>query len=139
MAIRPRKKVTWKAGEIHRGLRPHPLVSTSEVDPVSREFLERHLVVGSLWTAALDMSNTSNYPPDTYKQHELPYLWHASYYQNKAILSGSVGVYTGIVRVEEADRAGRLMQVPRHTFLFGGTRYLVPDLFFVAPVTDETH
>lgn len=143
MSYRTRKKVTWKPGEVHRALRPHPLVvSWAEVPPNMTEIMEQHLVVGSLWQTAVDITSVSGYPSDTYKQHELPYVWAAGYqgaghYNTRLATAGSgtVAVYTGIVRVEEEDRAGRLMQIPRHSFLIGGARYITADLSIFKPCT----
>lgn len=92
---------------------------------------QEHLYVGALWSAATALTPDPRmtgvkYPvlQPVYGQPELAPIKHKS-----------LMIYAGIVRLEEREANGRIVSVPRHTFIAGDGRYVVIDFNHVEPIT----
>lgn len=89
---------------------------------------EPHLCVGALWTVTVSMNS------DTRAGSKFPYLQPCS--PNTAIITlKSLMIYSGVVRVEERESNGRIVNVLRHTFVADGGRYIVTNFDYVKPIT----
>jgi hypothetical protein len=129
-STRDRGKVVWIDNS---GAKPAPFAQAmpryGETKPIPDEF-EPHLYVGALWMASVPMNpdtrGAGQFPP------LVPYYWPA----DQAIVKvKSLMIYAGIVRIEERESNGRIVSVPRHTFIAAAGRYIVTDFSTVSPVT----
>jgi len=134
---RKRPRLTWKQPEAARipEAGPHPFVGTTDLPENMVDLYNDKLVVGSMWLLSRSMTKDERYKQ--YKQHEFPYLAEAVWYGGSQpavpFPIGTLCVYTGTVRVEESNRNSDIVRVLRHTFLVGGSRFMLLDLSSVAP------
>lgn len=121
--MKTRRRVKWKEGSAPTRARlPHPEIVGKPVSPD----MVPHLVVGSPWMTSWDFSVMETYGGERYQQHELPYA-HPTSWGTMLTKVGSIVIYTGTVRVEEAPPRDplRVRSTLRHTFLMGGARVMV--------------
>lgn len=134
-----RGRVQWKPDAVREpALRPHPYYAAAALSAEEHDRLQPHLVPGAMWTTAVDMT-VERVPVGT-ASHEVPYLLLADWdpihgRQTVHAPRGSMAVYIGTIRVDEATRHGETVRVARHAFLVGGSRYIVADLQSMTPVT----
>jgi hypothetical protein len=126
-----KRNITWK---VDRAKDPPPLKPRQmPYDSGMNELDLRQLVVGALFLTQYPMAFDVEYAKQ-YAQPEYPYLDVTNYYtMSCSIPPSSLAVYAGPVRVEETDRRGDVIRVLRHSFIVGGTRYLINNLDFVKP------
>lgn len=128
---RDRGTVVWTDNS---GAKPAPFAQNipryNETGPIPDEYQE-HLYVGALWSA-----NTALAPDPRMAGTKCPPLqpvyWQA---ELAPIKNKSLMIYAGIIRIEERETNGRIVSVPRHTFIAGDGRYVVTDFTQVRPVT----
>jgi len=126
-----RSSVTWTDNS---GAKPAPFAQAipryEETRPLPPGY-EEHLYVGALWT------NTFAMNPDMTEigKCTFPGLvvmhWQA---ELATIKLKSMMIYSGIVRVDEREKNGRIVSVPRHTFVVGDGRYIVTDFSQIKPI-----
>ena len=57
------------------------------------------------------------------------------YWTDSAIVQkGQFLMYSGVVRTDERKSDGRIVNVPRHTFIFGSARYIINDFSIISLV-----
>lgn len=132
------RKRTSDRGEVvwsdKSGGKPAPFAQTipryAETGEIPTEYQE-YLYVGALWSATVDLAPDPRIAgakcpvlQPVYWQPELAPIKHKSFM-----------IYAGIVRLEERQANGRIVSVPRHTFIAAGGRYTVIDFNHVKPVT----
>jgi hypothetical protein len=128
---RRKPKVTWKEPEVYRTshLRPYPYIPNTDLMPGTVETYMTSLVPGALFVTTNILRPDERYNVG-YEKHPHAYL-HADPYSWGTSVTypvGTVAVYAGQVRVEEADRRGDKMRVPRHSFIVGGVQYITTNL-----------
>lgn len=89
-----------------------------------------HLVIGAMFSANLPLNPDPKSPGQF--PHLVPHFWPAA---DALVTQKSLLIYTGVERVEERERNGRIVSVPRHTFFAGDGRYIVLDFTYITPVT----
>lgn len=128
---RDRGAIEWKDNS---GAKPAPFAQnlpryaeTSEIP----ENYEPYLVVGALWSALVALA------PDPRSQGSKCPVLQAQYWQPESapVKAKSLMIYAGVFRLEERESNGRIVSVPRHTFIAGDGRYIVLDFSQVRPVT----
>lgn len=88
-----------------------------------------YLYPGSLWKVKVPLS------PDT-KIVGMSVLKPFYYPADMALVKvNSLVIYAGEVRSEERQSNGRIVSVPKHTFVASGGRHIITDFFYVVPVT----
>ena len=127
---RDRGTVVWTDNS---GAKPAPFAQAvpryADTKEIPAEYAE-HLYVGALWTATTAMN------PDTRGGGKFPPLAPLYWQPEQAVIKiKSLLIYAGIVRTEERESNGRIVSVPRHTFIAGEGRFIINDFSFVAPVT----
>lgn len=132
------RKPTHKRGPVvwsdNSGAKPAPFMQVmpkyEETRAIAPEHQD-HLYVGAMWTAKIAMNTGAQvvgckYPP------LVPTYWE----QDKALVKlNSIMIYAGIVRIDEREANGRIVSVPRHSFVAGEGRYIITDFSHVTPVT----
>lgn len=133
MAQGRKGKVAWNPGVTPTSARPHPIMR--EKGDVPPDVGER-LLVGTLWSTKIDLVE---FKSAAIQSHEIPYLTSTAKGWGRASKSfpmGTMAVYIGPTRVEEAGR-DRMVNIMRHVFLFGTQRYMVLDLGDLSPIDPE--
>ncbi len=129
--VRDRGSVVWNDNS---GAKPAPFVQNlpryEEPKHVPPEFQD-HFYVGALWRA--NFSLMVNESTTGGKLAALTVQWWQP--ETAPIKARSLLVYAGIVRHEEIQSKGRIVTVPRHTFVAGDGRYIITDFSWIAPVT----
>jgi len=131
--VHERGLITWSDNS---GSKPAPFVKPiskyKKIKDVPVEY-ENFLFVGALWTVRRPLR------PDLTSGATFPSLVLESSVPSEeaAIRPGSFLIYTGIVRVEEREKKGRIVSVSRHTFIAAGARYVVTNFVYVKPVTAD--
>ena len=125
---RERGSVVWTDNS---GAKPAPFM---QVLPRYEETIgllsewEPLMYAGSMWTARIQMG------PDA-KTGAFPILVPTWGPPEQAIIKvNSLLIYTGTVRIDERESNGRIVSVPRHTFIAGNGRYIVTNFSFVCPI-----
>jgi hypothetical protein len=127
---RDRGPIEWKDNS---GAKPAPFVQVmpryAETREIPAEFQE-YLYIGALWTA-----NQALAPDPKFQGTKCPVL-QGQYWQPESALikAKSFMIYAGIIRLEERESNGRIVNVLRHTFVAGDGRYVVSDFSLVRPV-----
>lgn len=141
MTNRRRKNVTWvdDRSATRSAKRPHPFVAEAPIREEVREAWTSNLVPGSLWIACCDLAENGAFDHPFYARHEVPYVTAAFSPRSAVVTNGSLAVYLGTTRVEEASpgRSNIVRSVLRHTFLIGHRRWLVSDLNLLRPASLE--
>lgn len=126
-----RGSVVWKDNS---GAKPAPFAQDiprfAETTNLADE-LQEHLYVGALWTAVQAMSADERSKGGKFPVLQ-PQWWQP---ETAPIKAKSLMIYSGIVRVDQRESNGRIVSVPRHTFIAGDGRYIVTDFSHVRPVT----
>ena len=125
-----RGQVVWTD---RAGGKPAPFVQAipklTETRAITPE-KEQQLDVGTMWQAKFAMVVELQSA-----EAKFPVLTQTYWEQDKApVKQNSVLIYSGIVRVEERNSDGRIISVPRHTFIAGEGRYIITNFELVAPV-----
>lgn len=127
---RSRGKVVWSDNS---GTKPAPFMKklprySDPSDPP--DGYADHFVVGALWIAKGALS-----PDPRISDGKYPVLQLAYWGQEQAVVPfGCMMIYAGLERIEERESNGRIVSVPRHTFIAGDGRYIINDWMSVAPV-----
>ena len=128
---RDRGTVVWSDKS---GGKPAPFAQAiphfHETSPIPPEF-EPYLFNGALWSALQAMNPQDD---DAGKYPAVHPVWHDPG-NNAVIKHRSVLMYAGLIRIDEREANGRIVSVPRHTFIAGGGRFIITDFSLVAPVT----
>lgn len=131
------RKRTSERGEVvwtdKSGGKPAPFAQQmpryEETSEIPVEYQE-HLYVGALWSAQGAML-----PDERSVGTKCPVLkqcwWQP---ENAPVKAKSLMIYAGIIRLEERESNGRIVSVPRHTFIAGDGRYVILDFNLVKPV-----
>ena len=127
---RERGSVVWSDNS---GAKPAPFAQAVprfvETREIPKEY-EEYLSVGALWQATVPMN------PDTRGGGKFPPLLPYYYPADQAVVKiKSLMIYAGITRIDERESNGRIVSVPRHTFVAGDGRYIITDFSYVKPVT----
>jgi len=135
MARTPRKQITWKVDrKVDPPVRKRQYFPDTPIPEELREKYERALVTGAMFV----LKTTLRVMPDS-GQEPSPFPYVAeSWYVNDPVAGaqGHVAIYAGTVRVEEIYVKGPI-RVPRHSFIINGGRYLLTNLNWIDPVTQE--
>ncbi len=127
---RERGQVVWTDNS---GAKPAPFAQAMPRYNDTRDIpvdYEPHLAVGALWTAAVPMN------PDTRGGGKFPPLLPFYFPADQVVVKiRSLMIYAGIVRIEERESNGRIVSVPRHTFIAGDGCYIITDFSYIKPVT----
>lgn len=135
-----RKKVVWNknpdTGHVEqKGPRPRQYIPDAELPEEVMTKLTPHLLKGALWRVAslwlADTPEPAGYelPPHPYA-HGTDWMPYAKFTFNQ----GTLAVYMGTTRVEEAKHGGQMVSVPRHTFMINGSIFMVRRLMDLEPV-----
>lgn len=138
------KKVVWKnTPEAVPALLPHPAVTVQDTvtfghrKAYAQAFEEG---VGSLWFLAKDVAVYAS-GGKRHIQHPAAYvvpLWPTGGTQFAPM--GTPCIYVGTVHVEEADWNGRVVRLPRRTFVtHKGERFMPTELASVVPASLADH
>lgn len=123
-----RTAVTWSDNS---GAKPAPFAQAlpkyEDTKNITAEFGE-YLEVGALWKTKFAMSADSSGA----KYPALITVWWEP--EKAPIRANSILIYAGIVRIDERESNGRIVSVPRHTFIGGEGRYIITDFNYVTPV-----
>lgn len=135
MARTPRKQVTWKVDhKADQPVRKRQHFPDTPIPEEAREKYERSLIPGAMFVLKTTLRVQPNHgqePPP------FPYLAESWYVTDPvAGMPGHVAIYAGTVRVEEMIAKGPI-RVPRHSFIINGSRYLMYNLNWLDPVTQE--
>ncbi len=129
---RERGQVVWTDNS---GAKPAPFAQAfpkyDETRPIPPAY-EEFLVIGSMWINKVPLN------PDLRELGKCPFpgLVPMFWAPEQAVIKlKSLLIYSGIVRVDERERNGRIVSVPRHTFVCGDGRYIVTDFSHITPVT----
>lgn len=131
LKTRDRGSVVWTDNS---GAKPAPFAQSvpryEETREIPEEYQE-HLYPGALWSAvnalAPDPRSAGSKTPVLQPQWWQP--------ETAPVKAKSLMIYAGIVRLEERESNGRIVSVPRHTFIAGDGRYIIVDFTHVKPVT----
>lgn len=126
---RDRGEVVWKDNS---GAKPAPFVQCvpryEETKQIPGDY-EPFFVVGAMWYTTVPLNpnirNGGEFP------HVVP-VWRGG--KSAVIKAKSFMIYAGIARIEEREKNGRIVSVPRHTFIAGDGRYIVTDFTYIKPV-----
>lgn len=97
---------------------------------------QEHLYVGALWSATAPLAAKPEMAGSKYPILQLvnERFWlpepELAPIKNKSLM-----IYAGLIRLEEREANGRIVSVPRHTFVAGAGRYVVVDFNHIKPVT----
>lgn len=136
-----RGRVVWKnnANPAKDSVEKLP-AATQEVPLEKPELYEGRLVPGALFLLQKDLEVVK--PMRGYKQPPVPYVQESWYnyqagaaYGISVLPRGSIAIYTGTVRVEEASRAGLNIRALRHAFIIDGRKYITLNLNTFLPVS----
>lgn len=128
--VRDRGPVVWKDNS---GAKPAPFAQNlpryEDPKPIPPEFMD-HFYVGALWQAKFSlMINEAS------KGGKCPALvtqwWQP---ETAPIKAKSLLIYADVVRHDEMQASGRIITVPRHTFIAAEGRYIVTDFTCITPV-----
>lgn len=127
---RDRGSVVWTDNS---GAKPAPFAQAmpryEDTKDIPAEY-EEHLYVGALWTANVPLN------PDTRGAGQFPPVMPFYFPADQAVIKlKSLLIYSGVVRIEERQANGRIVSVPRHTFIAGDGRYIITDFSQIKPVT----
>jgi hypothetical protein len=135
-----RKQVVWNKNSVsghveQKGPRPRQYIPDAELSKETSNKFAPYLQKGSLWRVAApwfsDMSE-----PAGYEQPPYPYAQGTDWqpYSKRIYAHGTLAVYLGTTRVEEAKHGGQMLSVLRHTFMIEGNIFLVRCLSNLEPV-----
>ena len=134
---RHRGRVTWVSGEGQvKALRPHPYVADAKLPDHLVETYMVTMVPGALFFTARPLVVDKRYSEGGYARHEFMYLYYDPYgaWGVPVIPVGTMAIYAGQHRVEEASRTGGdIVRLSRHTFIVNGSRYLTANLTDYTP------
>lgn len=141
VAMTNRKRIVWNknsdTGYLEtKGLRRRPFIPDVELTETDAEKFALHLQKGSLWRVAGEW--LSDVPePLGYELPPHPYVQGTEWqpYSKICYKKGTLAVYLGTTRVEEAKHGGQIVSVPRHTFMIDGNVYMVRRLLDLEPVS----
>jgi len=129
--VRDRGSVVWKDNS---GAKPAPFAQNlpryEDPRPIPTE-VQDYFYVGAMWQAkqALMINESS-------KGGKCPALtvqwWQP---ETAPVKLNSILIYADVIRHDEVQANGRIVTVPRHTFIAGEGRYIVTDFSWIAPVT----
>ena len=137
-----RRKVQWnrpRGTGATQTIRPHPYLEEAKIPPEEWEIRSTHLTPGELWITAADLGIDFRVDPLYITRHAMHDLSYVSRWRGSSpvlIKKESPVIYMGTVRVEEHRPRSGLVRVLRHTFLFGGLRYMTVDLLDFEPLID---
>lgn len=130
------RKPTHKRGPVvwtdKSGGKPAPfaqdLPTYSDGVPPAEDVVD-NLVIGAMFSANLPLNpardGAGKFP------HLIPHYWP----ENSALIKQkTLLIYTGMERIDERERNGRIISVQRHTFFAIDGRYIVTDFTYIAPV-----
>lgn len=113
------------------GMKPAPFAQQlpryGETKSIPDEYVALLEGPGSLWTTLVPLR------PDARGGTYPPLVYHC-YPDVAPVKVRSLLIYAGIERVEERERNGRIVSVPRYTFIAGEGRYIINDFSYIAPV-----
>jgi len=115
------------------GAKPAPFVQDLPryVDaPAITDELIQSLVPGTMFVSLAILGIRSDAPGKTNnrKFQTLERWWHI---ETGIVQIGQLMIYSGVVRVDERESNGRIVSVPRHTFIFGSCRYIINDFSLI--------
>jgi len=130
---RNRGKVTWVDNS---GAKPAPFMQDlpryADVPTITEE-LEKSLTPGTMFSslAILGVPDLAYGKTNNRKYQTLERWWYA---ESAIVAPGQFLIYAGIVRIDERESNGRIVSVPRHTFIFGSGRYVINDFSLIQSV-----